>query len=279
MSSTKAVQDVPVEALLVREQVRKAIDEESLADLAQSIREHGILQPLLAHREGSKLVLDDGHRRLAAAKRLGLATVPAIVDPRQLEAPEVIQRQLVCNCQRTDLLPIEKARAIDQLIRTTGWSAKDTAAKLGMTPPTVSRLLKLLELPAAVQEKVESGDLSVTAAYEIAQAEGAEAQEELAEQATAEKLSRDEVAAKRRSRESGFTEKPPSKSPGRIPLKLGAGRTLVASGPGLSSISDLVTWLEDLLTRAKRVRSRGVELATFARLLADEAKAEAGAQP
>jgi ParB family chromosome partitioning protein len=277
--SDRAVQEVPVEALVTRRQVRESIDEEGLAELTQSIREHGILQPLLAHREGSKLVLDDGHRRLAAAKRLGLATVATIVDPRQLETAEIIQRQLVANVQRCDLNHLEKARAIDRLMKETKWTAKEVADKLGMSASTVSKLLRLLELPDSVQEKIEADRIPLTTAYEIARADGAEAQEQLAAEATTQMLGRDAVAEKRRDQDAGFTGKEGRRAASRVLLKLGAGRIVIVAGPALASIDLLVEWIEELLSRAKRVKNRGVELATFVRLLADEAKAGPGAKP
>jgi tyrosyl-tRNA synthetase len=147
-----------------------------------------------------------------------------------------------------------------------------------MSAPTISKLLKLLELPDSLQEKIEADKIPLTTAYEIARAEGAEAQEQLAAEATTQKLGRDAVAKKRRDQDAGFAGKEGRTAASRVLLKLGEGRVVIVAGPALSSISLLVEWIEELLSRAKRVKNRGVELATLVRLLADEAKAGPGSQ-
>lgn len=274
----KAVQEVPIEKITCRKQVRESFDEDELTGLAQSIKEHGVLQPLLAHREGSAFILDDGERRLRAAKRAGLASVPVIVDPRELEVAAILQRQLVTNCQRQDLKAIETATAIESLMKVTRWTQGEVALRLGFSPGKVSRLLALLELPEAIQEQVAAGDLGATAAYQIARAGDAATQERLA----------DEAVQKSRSRRAGAGEAKGSRTvasgngtPSRVTAALGGGRTVTLAGVGLASLDDMVVWLEELLAKARKVRKgqpKGVELSTFAAMLRDEAKPATGAK-
>ena len=276
--SDRAVQEVAIEKITCRKQVRESFDEDELAGLAQSIKEHGVLQPLLAHREGSAFILDDGERRLRAAKRAGLASVPVIVDPHELSGAAILQRQLVTNCQRQDLKAIETATAIESLMKVTRWTQGEVALRLGFSPGKVSRLLALLELPEAIQEQVAAGDLGATAAYQIARAGDAATQERLA----------DEAVQKSRSRRAGSGEAKGARKlasgnggPSRVTAALGGGRTVTLAGTGLVSLDDLVVWLEELLAKARRVRKgqpKGVELSTFAAMLRDEAKAATGAK-
>src|SRR5689334_14677345 len=105
-----------IASLTVRPQARTTFDEQALVELAQSIREQGILHPLLAHKEGDRIVVDDGERRFRAAKVVGLTTVPVIVTDRPLTAAERLQVQLVSACQRQGLSVLDEARAIKHLI-------------------------------------------------------------------------------------------------------------------------------------------------------------------
>ncbi len=277
--STRAVQDVSIDQIVCRKQIRERFSEEELAGLAQSIAEHGILQPLLVHREEGAFVLDDGERRLRAAKIAGLSSVPVIVDPRQFSRTAVIERQLIANCQRADLSAIEKARAIDRLVQETKCTASDVAIKLGLSPASVSRLLSLLGLPDSVKKRLEAGELSPSAAYEITRAGDASEQETLAAEASLTGMTRDALTARRKSAATEAASAGSRQTPARVTAKLGAGRTVTLTGPGLTSLDQLVNWLEELLAKARKARPRGVELATFVALLKDEAKAASGEQP
>jgi ParB family transcriptional regulator, chromosome partitioning protein len=266
--SPQRVQQIPINQIVVRKQVRETFDEEELAGLAQSIAENGILQPLLGHREGESVVLYKGERRLRTAKRAGLATVPVIIEDRELSGAEIVQRQLVINCQRADLSAIEKARAIDQLIRRTGLPASQVAIKVGMSPTMISNLASLLTLPPAMQDQVASGELKVSTAYELARVSDPVERARLAGEAVGQGLSRDQVVARIKTARGTTTPRAAAK---RAVAALGSGRSITVSGPGLN-LERLVDWLEELLAKARKVRTKGVELDTFLRLLRDEAK-------
>lgn len=266
----QAVQSVPIDSIVCRRQVRESFDNESLAGLAQSIKESGVLQPLLAHREGTTFVLDDGERRLRAAKRAGLDAVPVIVDDRELCEAEVLQRQLVTNCQREDLSPIEKARAIERLIKATQWTAGQVSAKLGLSPASVSKLLSLLGLPDSMLAQVASGQLAASAAYELAKMPESPEREELATAAVRNGLSRDAVAGKVKSaKRAGAADG--SAGTRRFTAALTDGRSVTVTGIAMT-LDAMIELLEELLAKARKARPKGLELDTFLRLLRDEAK-------
>ena len=270
----KAVQNMPVERLVCRPQVRGRFDEESLAGLAQTIKETGILQPLLLRREGSEFVVLEGERRLRAAKMAGLTHVPVIIDDRQLSEAEVVYRQLVVNCSRDGLEPLEKARAIRRLMEGAKWSAAQVAVKLGISPGMVSKLLALLSLPDSVQEKVASGTLPLTTAYALSQARDADSQRQLASQAANGGLTRDAVVERTKTRKA--PRRPATKSRrnaarrDRVNIALGGGRSVAVAGPSLT-LPAMIDWLVELLERLRDAQGRNVEMSEAVRLIASQA--------
>jgi ParB family chromosome partitioning protein len=269
--SQETIEYLPPQALGVAPQVRRELREEELAGLMQSIREVGVLQPIRARRVDGKLVIVDGHRRTAASIKLGSTAVPVIVEQAALDAAAVTQRQLIANIQRTDLTPLEKARGIAELMRSEKWTAAQAAAKLGLSAPTVSRLLALLELPEEIREQVASGRLPVSAAYELAKVEDPQRRESLAAQAVGGTLTRDALAGIRRSKTSAGPQTKEAK-PVRTTAMLAKDRTVTVSAVGLT-METFIAQLEELLAKARRVRTQGLELPTFIKMLADQAKA------
>jgi ParB family chromosome partitioning protein len=134
-------------------------DEETLTDLAASIAEIGVLQPVLVRRIGEgRYQLIAGERRWRAAQRAGLATVPAIV--RLTDDLASMEQALVENLHRQDLTPLEEAAAYQQLIEDFGLTHEALAARVGKSRPSISNALRLLALPAAVQSLIADGRLS-----------------------------------------------------------------------------------------------------------------------
>jgi len=150
----------PVEAIRPSPwQPRSLHDEESLAELAASIKEKGILQPLLVREVTPGLYeLVAGERRWRAAKLAGLKRVPVIV--RDLSPQEALELALIENLQREDLNPIEEARGYQRLIQEFGLTQEDVAQKVGRDRSTIANALRLLKLPEDLQEDVLSGRLS-----------------------------------------------------------------------------------------------------------------------
>jgi ParB/RepB/Spo0J family partition protein len=140
-----------------------------LADLEASIREVGVLQPLLVRPNGSddSYMLVAGHRRLAAAIRAGLSAVPVVVS--EADAEEAVALALVENLHRADIHPLDEAAGFATL-RGFGWKQEAIARTVGVSAPVVSKRLRLLDLPDDVRALVRAGELSVETGYELAAA-------------------------------------------------------------------------------------------------------------
>ena len=145
-----------------REQPRKEFDEEKIAELADSIRQHGILQPLLVRpmvTGGYQIVA--GERRYRAARMAGLSEVP--VGVRELEDAQVTELALIENLQREDLTPMEEAQGYQSLMEKYGMTQEQVAETVGKSRPTVTNALRLLQLSEEVRELLELG--SITAGH------------------------------------------------------------------------------------------------------------------
>jgi ParB family chromosome partitioning protein len=193
-------------------QPRRSFSPEALEELTRSIRQHGILQPLVV-RGGSargRYELVCGERRLRAAQVLGMPAVPCVV----VEVPDdrLLEIALVENIQRQDLGPLEVARAYDALMKRFGYSHVDLARKLAVGRASVTNALRLLELPEDIQADVAKRTLSAGHARAIAALPGAGAQRTLAERVARESLTVRETEAaaaklKERSRAPGGRKK------------------------------------------------------------------------
>jgi ParB family transcriptional regulator, chromosome partitioning protein len=161
-SDSGAQRYVPIE--LIRPgglQPRRRFDEAELDALAQSIREKGILQPLLVRavtEDNAAFELVAGERRWRAAQRVGLHTVPVVV--RTLADSEVLEIALVENLQREDLSPLEEAEAYNRLIAEFGRTQASLADAVGKSRSHVANTVRLLSLPAAVRHRLDEGELS-----------------------------------------------------------------------------------------------------------------------
>lgn len=139
-------------------QPRKVFDGEELASLSASIRNHGILQPLVVRAQGDRYQLIAGERRLRAAQAAGLNEVPVrLVD---FNDQQVLEAALVENMQRTDLNPLEKAHGFQDYLQRFQLTQDELAARLGVDRSTVTNLVRLLDCPPQLQEWVRTGQLS-----------------------------------------------------------------------------------------------------------------------
>ncbi len=152
--------EVPVDQIETNPyQPRKTFDEDELASLKESIKNHGVLQPLIVRQVGDRYQLIAGERRLRAAQAAGLTAVPvSIVD---FNDQQTLEAALVENIQRTDLNPIEKAQGFKEYLSRYQMTHEQLAARLGMGRPTITNLVALLELPANIQEAVRVGQLTL----------------------------------------------------------------------------------------------------------------------
>jgi ParB family transcriptional regulator, chromosome partitioning protein len=138
-------------------QPRRTFDEAKIDELAASIRNQGIIQPLVVRRKGDGYELIAGERRWRAAMRAGLTQVPIVV--RDASDHEALQLALVENLQREDLNPIEEANGYRRLQEEFQWSQEEMAEKVGMSRPAIANSMRLLSLPTEVQQEVSSGNL------------------------------------------------------------------------------------------------------------------------
>jgi ParB family chromosome partitioning protein len=163
---------VPIEEIVPNpEQPRRHFDESALESLAESIRRHGLLQPLLVRRTGGRYELIAGERRLRAAARAGLDRVPVVV--RETDPGERLEIALVENVQRENLTPLEEAEAYRHLIDAYGLRQEEIASRVGKSRPAITNALRLLGLPDAVKAQLENGELSAAHARAVLTVEGA----------------------------------------------------------------------------------------------------------
>ena len=141
-----------------KSQPRQNFDEEKLAELADSIRQHGVLQPLILKAQEGRYTIIAGERRYRAARKAGLKKVPAIL--KDADEKEVLQLSIIENIQREDLNPIEEAEAISRLMEQYQLNQEQVAAMLGRSRPAIANTLRLMGLSKAVREKVAGGALS-----------------------------------------------------------------------------------------------------------------------
>lgn len=168
-------------------QSRRKFDQDRLQELAQSIKNHGVMQPIVVRRKDSRCVLIAGERRWRAASLAGLAKVPAIV--REASDREVLELTLIENIQREDLNPIETAEAYARLANEAGLTHEQIASRTGKDRATVTNLLRLLRLPKEIQGKIETGELSPGHARAILTLPTEASQISMADRVVAQRLS------------------------------------------------------------------------------------------
>src|SRR3954453_19452616 len=211
------------------DQPREEFDEDELRKLAESLRTRGQLQPITVYwDEGRGLyVIVCGERRWRAAKLAGISTMTATVLTRAPEAGERLALQCIENLLRSDLRPVEEAKAYRQLMSLNGWNAAQLSRELAVSESKVTRAMALLELPESVQTHVEGGTLPPATAYEISKLEDEEAQAALAARVVREKLSRQDTARavrERKQTDAGDRKKRTPPPPQRVEFGTRHGR-------------------------------------------------------
>ena len=214
-------------------QPRQVFDEEALAELVHSIREFGLMQPIVVREvasgsDGTRYQLVMGERRWRASQQAGLTTIPAII--RETTDDNLLRDALLENIHRAQLNPLEEAAAYQQLLEEFDVTQDELATRIGRSRPVISNMIRLLRLPIAVQRRVAAGVLSAGHARALLSLEaGAEAQEELAARIVAEGLSvRATEEAVTLANRDGTTPPPPSR---RKPIQM----------PGLQDIADRIS--------------------------------------
>lgn len=191
-SAVSGLQELPINAVQPNAlQPRQLFDEEALEGLTESVRQLGVLQPVLVRAHGDGYELIAGERRWRAAKRAGLATIPAVV--RTVDDKVSLEQALVENLHRQDLNPLEEAAAYQQLIEDFGLSQEEVAKRVGKSRSAVTNHLRLFQLSPAVQKLVSEGLVSAGHAKALLGHPDRSYQELLARRVVAESLSVREI--------------------------------------------------------------------------------------
>jgi len=154
---------IQLDRIDVDPQHREEFDEAGIEQLAKSLSDHGQLQPIRVRWDNGRdrYVLIAGERRMRAMRRAGFTEADCVVAEGTLTDTEILTQQIIENCQREDLKPVERAKAFRDLMEQNAWDQKRLAAELHVSQPTVSNSLKLLGLDEETQEKVDSGDITI----------------------------------------------------------------------------------------------------------------------
>jgi len=261
VARSKTSLDIPVAKIEPDpDQPREEFDDDALSRLAESVGARGVLQPIRVRWDGGRgrYVIIAGERRWRASKMAGLATMPCVVDDRPATAGELLAVQMVENCLREDLKPVEQAKAFRALMGLNAWSGNQLAKELGISQSGVVQALALLDLPAPVQSAVDNGELPASTAYAIAGMADPTAQADLAERAVTERLSRADVveAVRRtagradRAKGRGVAGKP-KKVTSRTMKTTGGAKVTVERAKGLDD-AGTVDALRDALRQAEQ---------------------------
>jgi len=180
---------LPLDSIMPNpQQPRRTFDEEELETLSESIRDQGLLQPIVVRKtEDSRYQIVAGERRWKAAKRAGFEKIPAIL--RVTEDRELLPLALIENLVRQDLNPIEEAEAYDSLSKSSGWTQEEIAERIGRGRVHIANTVRLLHLPPQIQTDVRSGLLSAAHARVLLSCDGPQEMLELRDRILSENLS------------------------------------------------------------------------------------------
>ena len=253
--SDSALRDVPISDIRPNpHQPRRHFDEEALLSLVASVRQVGVLQPVLVRPgdDDGTYELIAGERRWRAAKRAGLSTVPAIV--RGVDDVASLEQAVVENLHRQDLNPLEEAAAYQQLIEDFGYTHDQLAVRVGKSRAAVTNALRLFQLPPSIQRSVSEGKLSAGHARALLATPDRQFQERLAGRVIEEQLSVRATEEAVRAHGSPAAAPAPVAEPASEPGEPSAPRSLPLRHPGLHELESL---LSEHLATTVRVEERG----------------------
>lgn len=186
-SGSEPEASLPIASIVTNpDQPRKSFDETQLSELSDSIKQNGVLQPILVRKKDDMYEIVAGERRYQASKLAGLKEIPAIV--RDIDDAEVFQIALIENLQRSDLTPIEEARGYRQLLDTKGLTQEGLAKILSKSRSAIANTLRLMDLPQEVQDMMEEGQITAGHARAILAVPTEEGRIKLAQKVVAENL-------------------------------------------------------------------------------------------
>ena len=248
-----------------RLQPRSSFDEDSLAALTESIREMGVLQPVLVRRlSDSEYELIAGERRWRASRRAGLQTIPAII--RDVEEVASLEQAVVENLHRQDLNPLEEAAAYQQLIEDFGLTQEQAAARVGKSRSAVANLLRLFQLPPSVQKMLADGALTAGHAKVLLSTPDRAYQESLAKRIAAEDLSVRAVEELVKERTNLEASLDPSDAPSSGSRGSGSTQDTKLRPPGLLELEELLSTRLDTRVKVSMGKTRGKVTVEFANL-------------
>lgn len=242
---------IAVDRIIAKDQVRKNFDQAELEELAHSLKTLGQKTPILVYWSGEdeRYVIIAGERRWRAAQMAELAELTCQVHPHKPDEAELVELQFVENAIRSDLNPIEEAESYKRLQELKGYSANQLAERIGKNQTTISRSLRMLSLPEAIQKHVASGKIPVSVAREIIKVEGEAAQVAMGERYLAGQLTTTQAQAETVKKPSGGRE--PAKNSKKWTQD---GITITVSHGRGVTLADIAEALE---SRAKMLRNDG----------------------
>lgn len=259
--------ELPLDAIVPNHvQPRDVFDEDDLTELEHSIREFGVLQPIVVRPipgESDRFELIMGERRWRASRRAGKATVPALI--RETSDEAMLRDALLENLHRADLNPLEEASAYQQLMADFSITQDELSKRIGRSRPQISNTIRLLRLPETIQSRVASGVLSAGHARAILSVEGEDAMQRLAD-----RIVNEELSVRAAEHAASVAQ---AKVPRRTPQRGGVQR-------GLDEVAERLTDRLDTRVRVSLGRTKGqivVDFATVAEL--NRILTEIGEQP
>ena len=241
------------------DQPRESFAPEALERLAQSLRDKGQLHPIHVRwsESSEKWVVVSGERRWRASKLAGLTTIECRFHEADMAESEIRELQLIENCLREDLQPLEEAKAFHLLMELNGWTGKQLAEALRISPTRISRTLALLKLPADIQQCVAEGQIPARTAYELTRISDENAQRGLARQAMRGQLS-SQAAARKVAQHRGRPKRASTGTRQIFTSEHGWKVTVSASCKG--TYFDIERALDEALTEVRHRIDNGVQL-------------------
>lgn len=255
--------EIPVSAIVANEhQPRVRFDEAALVSLTDSVRELGVLQPILVREAGpGRYALVAGERRWRAARRAGLPTIPAVV--REIDDRKSLEHAVVENLHREDLHAMEEAAAYQRLMDEFGLTQEQVATRVGKSRSAIANTLRLFQLPGNVQRMVASGELTAGHARAILGSSDRAFQQSLASKATEEGLNVRQVEKLVRSHLDGLESDEPSGEPDEKRDASKIGETRAA---GMLELESLLSGHLDTGVKVAMNKGKGKLLVEFADL-------------
>ncbi len=258
---------VDINLLRVSENLRGEVTPASVQDIAESLPKVGMIHAILARK--CDMQVEDGARRLLAAKLAGWTQVPVLFVDELESDSHAVQRQIIANTQREALPPTVVAKGIFELMESAKCPAREAAALVGLST-NAGKLTRMMRLPAEQLALIDDGKIPPSSGYLLSQVEDPAKQAELASQIVEKKLTRDGLQRIIQAMKSSNPVKT-TKAIRKSTIVMDGGRSVTIAAPGLN-LAAMISCLEALLKRAKQERKRGIELETFVKMLLDQSQ-------